>query len=96
MNEKAFQRARSRASNDRSLVDRKSLFTELERFKVFPILIEFDRIRGERLKILFSFHDDISGTGSRIGINKKAFQRGKFNASYDLSSIDRGLLSSKL
>ena len=40
-------------------------------------------------KLPFALHDDISGTGSRIGINEKAFERVKFHASNDRSFIDR-------
>lgn len=44
----------------------------------------------------FVSHDDISGTGNRIGINEKAFLKGRSAASNDLSFIDEGSsLSSK-
>ena len=40
INEKEFLRGKFNASNDRSLVDRKLLSSELQRIKVFLILIE--------------------------------------------------------
>ena len=49
----------------------------------------FNRVFDEWLKIMFYLHDDNSGTGSRIGINEKAFQSVKYCASIDLSFVDR-------
>ena len=47
-NQKAHQRGRFPDSDDRRFVDRKSLSSKLRRFKVFLILIAFDRAsRGE-------------------------------------------------
>ena len=42
--EKVFQRESFHASNDLSLVHRKSLSSELQRFEIFPILIRSNRI----------------------------------------------------
>ena len=42
-NEKGFQRGRIRASNELSFIDRKSISSELQRFKVSGILIRFNR-----------------------------------------------------
>ena len=51
----------------------------------------------KRLKKLpFSLHDDISGTGSRIGTNEKARQRGRFPDSNDPRFVDKKSLSSEL
>lgn len=45
-------------------------------------------------KLSPSLRDDISGTGSRIGINENAFQRGKFRASNGVRLIENQYLRS--
>ena len=47
-------------------------------------------------KLGFRLHDDISGTGSRIGINERGFWKAKFHLSNDRSPIDKKSLSSEL
>ena len=72
INEKAFQRARFDASDDRLPVDKESVFSELRRFKVSSIFKGVNRASDKRLKIIYLLlHDRISATGYRIEINKK-------------------------
>lgn len=47
-------------------------------------------------KLSPSLRDDISSTGSRIGINENAFQREKFRASNGVRLVDRKSVSTKL
>lgn len=47
-------------------------------------------------KLPLSLRDDISETGTRIGINQNGFQRGRFRAFNGLSFLDRKLPSSEL
>ena len=47
-------------------------------------------------KLSFSLRDDISGTGNRIEINERTFQRVRFRAFNHISSIDWKSLFSEI
>lgn len=89
--QKAFSRSRYRASNDPGLIDRKLLSSKLYRFKVFVILIGFNRAaKINNLKITCFFRRWYPGNRrSRQNIIRRGFQRARFRTSNDLRLIDR-------